>query len=45
MTAAWIALVVPWAAGIVALVLDGRRRAVGWAAVAGLAVNFAARRR
>ena len=42
MTAAWIALVVPWAAGTVALVLDGRRRAVGWAAVAGLAVNFVA---
>jgi multicomponent Na+:H+ antiporter subunit D len=41
-TAAWVALVVPWAAGIVALVLDGRRRVVGWVAVAGLAVNVTA---
>lgn len=42
MTAAWIALVTPWAAGIVAAILDGRRRATGWVAVACLAVNFAA---
>ena len=42
MTAVWIALVVPWAAGIVIVILDGRRRAVGWVAVACLAVNFAA---
>ena len=42
MTAVWIALVVPWAAGIVVVILDGRRRAVGWVAVTCLAVNFAA---
>jgi len=41
-TAAWIALVIPWGGGIVLAILDGRRRAVGVAAVAGLAVNFAA---
>jgi multicomponent Na+:H+ antiporter subunit D len=41
-TAAWIALVVPWAAGVVMAILDGRRRAVGWVAVACLAVNAAA---
>jgi multicomponent Na+:H+ antiporter subunit D len=42
MTALWIALFGPWAAGIVLVVLDGRRRAVGWVAVAVLAVNLAA---
>ena len=42
MTAAWIALVTPWAAGIVVAILDGRRRRIGWAAVACLAVNFVA---
>ena len=42
MSAAWIALVVPWAAGIVLVILDGRRRAIGSIAVACLAVNLAA---
>ena len=42
MTALWLALVVPWAAGVVLVVLDGRRRAVGWLAVAALAANLAA---
>jgi multicomponent Na+:H+ antiporter subunit D len=41
-TAVWVALVVPWAAGITVVILDGRRRAVGWVAVACLAVNLAA---
>lgn len=39
MTVLWLALVVPWAAGIVIAALDGRRRAVGWAAVAAVAAN------
>jgi multicomponent Na+:H+ antiporter subunit D len=42
MTALWVALVVPWAAGIVLAVLDGRRRALGWVAVGALAVNLGA---
>ena len=42
MTLAWVALVAPWAAGIVVAILDGRRRAVGWATVGVLAVNVAA---
>jgi multicomponent Na+:H+ antiporter subunit D len=37
-----VALVVPWAAGIVLALLDGRRRVVGWVAVAVLAGNLAA---
>jgi multicomponent Na+:H+ antiporter subunit D len=41
-TAAWVALIVPWAAGAVLVVLDGRRRVVGWLAVAALAANLAA---
>jgi multicomponent Na+:H+ antiporter subunit D len=41
-SAVWVALVVPWAAGITVVILDGRRRAVGWVAVACLAVNLAA---
>lgn len=42
MTALWLALIVPWAAGAVLVVLDGRRRTVGWLAVAVLAANVAA---
>lgn len=42
MTAEWVALVVPWAAGAVLVILDGRRRVVGWLAVAALAVNVVA---
>jgi multicomponent Na+:H+ antiporter subunit D len=42
MTAAALALVIPWAAGIVLALLDGRRRLVGWLAVAVLAANLAA---
>jgi multicomponent Na+:H+ antiporter subunit D len=42
MIALTIALVAPWAAGIVLVVCDGRRRLVGWLAVAALAVNFGA---
>ena len=34
MTASVVALLVPWAVGAVLLVLDGRRPAVGWLAVA-----------
>jgi multicomponent Na+:H+ antiporter subunit D len=42
MTAAALALVIPGAAGIVLALLDGRRRLVGWLAVAVLAANLAA---
>ncbi|MEX2194592.1 MAG: proton-conducting transporter membrane subunit [Thermoleophilaceae bacterium] len=42
MTALALSLVVPWAAGIVLVILDGRRRLVGWLAVAALAANLAA---
>src|SRR5689334_14228548 len=42
MTALALALVIPWAAGIVLVLLDGRRRLVGWVAVAVLAANVAA---
>ena len=42
MTALALALVIPWAAGIVLALLDGRRRLVGWLAVAALAANLAA---
>jgi multicomponent Na+:H+ antiporter subunit D len=41
-TAIAIALVAPWGMGTVLILLDGRRRAVGWAAVAALAANLAA---
>jgi multicomponent Na+:H+ antiporter subunit D len=41
-TALWAALFVPWAAGAVLVVLDGRRRVVGWLAVAALTANLAA---
>jgi multicomponent Na+:H+ antiporter subunit D len=41
-TALVIALVLPWAVGAVLLALDGRRRAVGWVAVAALAGNLIA---
>ena len=41
MTALALALLVPWAAAVVLLVLDGRRRVVGWVAVAALAANLA----
>lgn len=42
MTALALALVIPWATGIVLVLLDGRRRLVGWVAVAVLAANLAA---
>jgi multicomponent Na+:H+ antiporter subunit D len=42
MTALAVALVVPWAVGTVLELLDGRRRAVGWLAVAALGVALAA---
>ena len=42
MTALALALTVPWAAGTVIALLDGRRRAVGWAAVVALGANLAA---
>ena len=42
MSALAAALVVPWAAGGVLVMLDGRRRLVGWLAVAALAGNLVA---
>lgn len=42
MNALVISLVVPWALGAVLVLLDGRRRLVGWIAVAALAVNLGA---
>ena len=36
-----LAVLVPWVAGGLAVALDGRRRAVGWAAVAVLAATLA----
>jgi multicomponent Na+:H+ antiporter subunit D len=42
MSAVWVALIVPWAAGGVLVLLDGRRRVVGWLAVAVLATNLVA---
>jgi multicomponent Na+:H+ antiporter subunit D len=42
MTALVLALVVPWAAGAVLILLDGRRDWVGWLAVAAAAANVAA---
>ena len=42
MTALTLALVVPWGAGLVLALLDGRRRPVGWLAVGVLTANLAA---
>ena len=42
MTALALALLVPWATGIMLVALDGRRRLIGWLAVAALAANLAA---
>jgi multicomponent Na+:H+ antiporter subunit D len=41
-TALGLSLLIPWATGIVLVLLDGRRRAVGWAAVGVLAADLAA---
>src|SRR5687768_9427379 len=41
MTLIALALLVPWAGGVLLLALDGRRRGVGWVAVAVLAANLA----
>jgi multicomponent Na+:H+ antiporter subunit D len=41
-TALVLALIVPWAAGIVLVWLDGRRPLVGWLAVAAIAANLTA---
>ncbi len=41
MTVLAIALLIPWAAGVALVVLDGRRGPVGWLAVAALAGTFA----
>ena len=40
MTALVVALLIPWAAGVVLTVLDGRRGAVRWAAVAALGASL-----
>ncbi len=42
MTALAIAVALPWAAGAVLVLLDGRTRTVGWLAVAALAANLIA---
>jgi multicomponent Na+:H+ antiporter subunit D len=42
MTALALALLVPWAVGVALLVADGRRRRVGWVAVAAMAGNLVA---
>ncbi|UJA19426.1 oxidoreductase [Thermoleophilia bacterium SCSIO 60948] len=42
MSALWISLVIPWAAGAILVVCDGRRPAIGWAAVAAVAANLVA---
>ncbi len=42
MTALSISLLVPWAMGAILVLLDGRRRLVGWLAVGALAANLAA---
>ena len=42
MTALALALIVPWAAGILLVLADGRLRIIGWLAVAALAANLAA---
>ena len=36
-----LVMLVPWVSGVVAVVLDGRRRGVGWGSVAVLAVTLA----
>ena len=41
MTALALSLVVPWAVGAVLLMVDGRRAAVGWSAVAALTATLA----
>ena len=41
MTALSLSLVIPWAAGAVLVIVDGRRRHVGWLAVAALGTNLA----
>jgi multicomponent Na+:H+ antiporter subunit D len=41
-TALALALIIPWATGIVLVLLDGRRRLVGWLAVLALAANLVA---
>jgi multicomponent Na+:H+ antiporter subunit D len=41
-TALALPLLIPWAAGAVLIVLDGRRRLVGWLAAAALAAHLAA---
>jgi multicomponent Na+:H+ antiporter subunit D len=40
MTLISLAMLIPWAAGTVLVAFDGRRRAVGWLAVAALAANL-----
>ena len=40
MTVLSLALLIPWATAVVLLVLDGRRRAVGWVAVAAVGANL-----
>ena len=42
MTALALALLIPWLVGALLLVVDGRRRVVGWIAVATVVVNLAA---
>ena len=42
MTALALALAVPWAAGVLLVPLDGRRRVVGWLAVGALAAQLVA---
>jgi multicomponent Na+:H+ antiporter subunit D len=41
-TALTLSLLIPWASGMVLVLLDGRRRLVGWLAVAALAANLVA---
>lgn len=42
MTALTLALLLPWVAGVLLLLADGRRKAVGWAAVAAIVANLIA---
>ncbi len=42
MTAVVLPLLIPWVVGVILLALDGRRRWVGWLAVAAIAANLAA---
>lgn len=42
MTALALSLLIPWVAGVILVVLDGRRPLVGWLAVGALAANLAA---